>query len=53
MRRRARISADAAERQAAEEKARQDRASTDRWARDSKIENNENKLKYAGHPGRP
>jgi hypothetical protein len=46
------VSADAAERQAAAEKARQDRASTDRWARGTQIESNENKLKYAGHPGR-
>ena len=47
-----RISADAAERQAAAEKARQDRASTDRWARGTQIESNEDKLKYAGQPGR-
>ena len=46
-----RVSADAAERQAAQEKARQDRASTERWARGSQ-ENNENKLKHSGHPGR-
>jgi hypothetical protein len=43
-------SADRAEREGAEEKARQDRASTDRWARGTNVEN---KLNYAGHPGRP
>ena len=44
------ISADSAERQAAAEKARLDRASTARWARGTQFEN---KLKQAGHPGRP
>ncbi len=41
-------SADSAERQAAAEKARQDRASALRWARGQQ---QEGKLKHAGHPG--
>jgi hypothetical protein len=43
------ISADSAERKAAAEQARQDRASTLRWDRGAF---QENRLKYAGHPGR-
>jgi hypothetical protein len=44
------LSADAAERRAAADKARRDRADTARWARGT---HQENKLKYAGHPGQP
>jgi hypothetical protein len=44
------ISADSAERRAAQEKARHDRASTLRWDRNGV---QDDRLKHAGHPGRP